>query len=154
MNSRQPTLTNDGKKAQSKTLDILHDDFVNSPEAAADVQQALQMYRAANISTQQQMAVDHIVSTKKLAHYANTAINALDEAEGELVQLTNENALLKGENNEYKSRFGVLDEATRQRLRQSTQLVPLNSDRQRSIQRLQKHSKLLLDKERQCGDKP
>lgn len=134
---------------KSETLEFLQNDFISNPKVAEELKGALALYKTANINTQQQIAVDHIVSTKRLAHYANTAINALDEAEGEITELANVNSLLKAENTEYKNRFGEIDEATRNKMKQSTQLVPLNTDRQRSIARLQKHSKMLLEKEKQ-----
>ena len=131
----------------------LQEDYEKDPDAVQDLKLALEKYQGANVTTQFQMGFDHIVSTKKLAHYANTAISALDEAEGEITELKNDNAFLNAENTVYKNKFGPLDEATRQSVANSTQLIPLNSNREHSILRLQKHSKLIQRKEKLLKEK-
>ena len=92
------------------TLEFLQSDFMNNPGVHEELKNALQLYLESNITTRDQVAADQIICTKELAHYANTTINELDEAEGEIIELSNKLAYSTAECNEWKSRFGELSE--------------------------------------------
>ena len=132
----------------SSASELIKQDFATSKVAKSDLQSALLTFRAANLTTQHKMGEDSIASSKMFAHCANSALNALDDAEDEIQQLENTNAYLTVENKLYKDKFGDLDEVSRQKLKDSTQLVEMRTKRERSILRLQRSSKQLLEKQK------